>query len=220
MTGTGSDQRDHRINGVFPLDAVTAGHHHDLKLPTLAMRRSEFVVVIAEHTFGDSYAKRVRTWSMVDRDELRTSSRVVIDAPADKLYEMVSDISRMGEWSPACVGGAWDEGASPTPGGWFTGRNSRNGQEYETRCEVTVAEPGRDFTFVVGGGESGWARWGYRFTPTGEGSTDVEEHWEMVGQHPAMKDFSDEQFIALRDANKANIEATLAKLKLVAEGLS
>jgi hypothetical protein len=155
---------------------------------------------------------------MVDKDDLMTSSRAAIDVPANKLYEMVSDISRMGEWSPACIGGTWDEGASPTSGCWFTGRNSRNGQEYETRCEVTVAEPGREFAFVVGGRESGWARWGYRFTPTGDGSTEVEENWRMVGQHPAMKDFSDEQFIGLREANKANMEATLAKLKAVAEG--
>jgi ribosome-associated toxin RatA of RatAB toxin-antitoxin module len=50
------------------------------------------------------------------------SSIVVARAP-EVLYDMVSDITRMGEWSPVCTAGWWDEGDGPRVGAWFTGHN-------------------------------------------------------------------------------------------------
>jgi hypothetical protein len=35
-----------------------------------------------------------------------------VAAPPDKIYELVADITRMGEWSPECVRCAWTKGAS------------------------------------------------------------------------------------------------------------
>ena len=49
-------------------------------------------------------------------DEVRVTRE--IDAPAEKLWAMVSDVTRMGEWSPENVGGNWLGGATgPKPGG-------------------------------------------------------------------------------------------------------
>ncbi|MFI5045555.1 MAG: SRPBCC family protein, partial [Acidimicrobiia bacterium] len=59
----------------------------------------------------------------MDLDELHTSRTVVIGAPADAIYDLIADVTRMGEWSPACTGATWDEGAGPTVGSWFTGHN-------------------------------------------------------------------------------------------------
>ena len=91
----------------------------------------------------------------------------VIAAPADVLYEMVSDLSRMGEWSPENVGGSWRRGSGPTVGGRFKGRNKRGPARWTTNVEVTAAEPGRLFEFVV---HVVWpltylVTWGYRFEP-------------------------------------------------------
>jgi hypothetical protein len=87
----------------------------------------------------------------MDLQQLRATHAAVIAADPEDLYNMVSDITRTGEWSPACTGGQWDEGAGPRPGAWFTVRNKVGTFEWTTRCQVTAASTGRDFGFVVGG---------------------------------------------------------------------
>jgi polyketide cyclase/dehydrase/lipid transport protein len=47
-------------------------------------------------------------------------SIVIARSPAD-LYDMVSDVTRMGEWSPVCKACWWDDGLGPSAGAWFTG---------------------------------------------------------------------------------------------------
>lgn len=60
-------------------------------------------------------------------------SIVIARSPAD-LYDMVSDVTRMGEWSPVCKACWWDEEAGPVAGAWFTGRNKSPGRDPWERC--------------------------------------------------------------------------------------
>jgi hypothetical protein len=146
-----------------------------------------------------------------------TASVVIARSPRE-LYDMISDVTRMGQWSPVCAACWWDEGAGPRAGSWFTGRNEADGETWETRSVVVAAEPGREFAFQVGGDR---ARWGYTFTPVG-GGTRVTESWEFL---PAGVAFFQERFgpdapaeIADRSREaRAGIPATLAALKRAAE---
>src|SRR5580693_2874746 len=88
----------------------------------------------------------------------------------------VSDVTRMGEWSPVCTARWWDDGLGPQPGAWFTGRNELPERTWETRSQVVAADRGREFAFVVGGS---WVRWGYTFTPV-NGGRQVTERWEFL----------------------------------------
>ena len=97
---------------------------------------------------------------------------------------MVSDITRMGEWSPVCRSCRWDEGvaaedgAGPRVGAWFTGHNVDEGREWDTHCEVVAAAPGREFAFAVAGT---FVRWTYKFAPASEAGVDgtrLTETWE------------------------------------------
>jgi hypothetical protein len=153
---------------------------------------------------------------MVDLAELQAVTHLTISAPPGTLYDMVSDITRMGEWSPECTGGAWDDGAGPWVGGWFVGQNRAGDFEWETRSEVVVAEPGHEFVFVVGGGAAGDVRWGYRFEPVG-GATRVEESWMVRSLSSYMADRSDDELLAIRASRHEGMEQTLANLKRVAE---
>ncbi len=151
-------------------------------------------------------------------DNLKHSASVIVARSPDDLYRMVSDVTRMGEWSPVCKACWWDEGETPRAGAWFTGRNELPDRTWETRSEVAVAEPGREFTFVVGGT---FARWGYTFEPV-DGGTKVTESWEFLPGGIAM---FEERFgadapaqIQQRiDAAHNGIPATLAALKSTAE---
>ena len=80
---------------------------------------------------------------------------------------MVSDVTRMGEWSPVCKACWWDDGSGPQVGSWFTGRNELPERTWERALEVAVADRGGEFAFVVGGK---FARWGYTFAPVDGGT--------------------------------------------------
>jgi ribosome-associated toxin RatA of RatAB toxin-antitoxin module len=98
----------------------------------------------------------------VEMDNPHHSDSLVIARSGDELYDMVSDVTRMGEWSPVCKACWWDVGDSARVGAWFTGRNELPERTWETRSEVVAADQGREFAFVVGGALT---RWGYTFTP-------------------------------------------------------
>lgn len=107
---------------------------------------------------------------------------VDVAAPPDVVYALVSDVTRTGEWSPICRACWWDDGAGPRPGAWFTGRNEADGVVWETHCEVVVADPGREFAFVVG---PGWVRWTYTIEPAAGGSR-LTESWQFTDLGLAM----------------------------------
>ncbi len=73
-----------------------------------------------------------------------------IAAPADKVWRMVSDLPRMGEWSPENEGGTWLKGATgPVPGALFRGSNRNGAKKWKTRVKITDADPGRRLSFDV-----------------------------------------------------------------------
>jgi hypothetical protein len=151
---------------------------------------------------------------------LRYSESVVVARSPEEMYDMVSDVTRMGEWSPVCKACWWDDGGGPRPGAWFTGRNERPDRTWETRSQVVAADRGREFAFVVGGS---WVRWGYTFAPV-DGGTQVTESWEFLPDGIARfrnrfgSDAPAQIASRAEDAHQG-IPATLAALKKSAESV-
>jgi hypothetical protein len=142
---------------------------------------------------------------------------MVIATPPERVYEIISDVTRIGELSPVCKAAWWDEGSGPREGAWFTGRNELEGRDpWERRCEVVIAEPGRAFGWVAGGREEGVAEWSYRFRPVEQG-TEVEESWRILRMVDRLKALGDEVLSSMKANTESGIEETLAKLKAVAE---
>ena len=56
-------------------------------------------------------------------------------AAPEKLYDLVADLPRMGEWSPECAGGEWLGGATAArPGVRFRGKNENGRKRWQTVC--------------------------------------------------------------------------------------
>jgi hypothetical protein len=149
---------------------------------------------------------------------LSYSESVVVARSPEDLYDMVSDVTRMGEWSPVCRACWWEDGQGPRPGAWFTGRNELPERTWETRSQVVVADRGREFAFVVGGS---WVRWGYTFAPV-DGGTQVTESWEFLpdGVTRFRSRFGSDAPAQIADRTQAarnGIPVTLAALKRSAE---
>jgi hypothetical protein len=48
-----------------------------------------------------------------------------VDADPRTVWDVVSDVTRTGEWSPVCARCEWDEGDGPWVGAHFTGHNAK-----------------------------------------------------------------------------------------------
>jgi len=153
------------------------------------------------------------------------SDSIIISRRPEDVYEVVSDVTRIGDLSPVCQSATWDDpGGAGTEGAWFTGHNAIGEFTWDTHCKVVVAKPGVEFTFINHGpeGNAELVRWGYTFASAG-GGTKVTESWQVLPAYP--------DFVKAGDPNldvKARIEGmaqmaregikdTLANLKRVAE---
>ena len=106
-----------------------------------------------------------------------------IEADADALYAMVSDLPRIGEWSPECASVTWEgDVTTPVEGTTFMGHNAVGpGRRirYSRHGRVLAADPGREFAFVTDEGGRESTVWRYRFEPLGDGRTRVTEGYEV-----------------------------------------
>jgi uncharacterized protein YndB with AHSA1/START domain len=113
---------------------------------------------------------------------VKGSVTVRIAAPPDRVWALVSDVTRIGEFSPETFEAEWLDGATgPRPGARFRGHVRRNGRGpvYWTTCTVTAAEPEREFAFSVAGlGGATANTWRYSLEPVEDG-TDVTESFAL-----------------------------------------
>jgi len=165
---------------------------------------------------------------------MHAETSLFIDAPPERVWRMVSDITRMGEWSPITYKCEWVDGSrGPARGARFKGYNKLTPARWWTLCEVTEAEPGKVFEFRtmrvsfpigIGVGEREMTRWRYTFEPEGIG-TKVTERYEASFVPPVLS--VPERFarsIGLsRSVDKRikrttdGMDATLERLKVAAE---
>ncbi len=143
---------------------------------------------------------------------------VVIVAPPERIYDLVADLPRMGDWSPECRQVEWLAGSTgPAEGATFVGHNKGGPaglMKWSRRGRVLTADPGREFAFVTeeGGRES--TQWRYRLEPV-EGGTRVTESY-AVRWIPTWARIVDVPTNRARELREA-MRQTLERLKGAAE---
>jgi hypothetical protein len=152
---------------------------------------------------------------------MQGSVTVHFAAPPAGVWDLVSDVTRIGEFSPETFEARWLDGATgPRAGARFRGHVRRNGRGpvYWTTCTVTVSDPGREFAFAVNGpGGTIVNTWRYRLDPR-ENGTDVTESFELPGTLPMRLYWSVAGRARLR-TNLTGMRVTLEKMKAILEGL-
>ena len=141
------------------------------------------------------------------------SVTATVSGAPDLVYSLVSDVTRMREWSPENTGGRWRRGwTGPVVGAKFSGSNRRGWRRWSTNCTVIAAEPGRRFAFDVALGPVPVSRWTYDFQPVGD-FTIVTETW--TDRRPRWLDIvagSTMGIDNIREHNRENMRQTLARL--------
>ena len=113
---------------------------------------------------------------------MHESVTVHMEAKPEPIWALVSDVTKIGRYSPETFEAEWLDGATgPAVGARFRGHVKRNGigPTYWTTCTVQESEPGRVFTFGVGAPDKALSIWGYRLEPSGDG-TDVTETFSLA----------------------------------------
>lgn len=144
---------------------------------------------------------------------------ISVAATPEAIYDLVSDITRTGEWSPVCTSCWWDDDTEPGKiGAWFTGHNELPDRTWETRAQVVAAERGHEFAWIVGGT---FVRWGFTVAPDGD-ATRLTETWEFLPDGITMfeEKFGNQARAEIDERTRQaheGIPQTLAAIKRIAE---
>jgi uncharacterized protein YndB with AHSA1/START domain len=96
-------------------------------------------------------------------------TRIDIDAPAAKVWALISDFRRMPQWSPQC---RWMRPLGPIrPGTRTLNLNRRNRMFWPTTCTVVEVVPNKKLAFRVNTNHTVWS---YELEPNGQGTRVVE----------------------------------------------
>jgi uncharacterized protein YndB with AHSA1/START domain len=152
-------------------------------------------------------------------DTVEVSTRIT--ATPEHVYALVSDLTRMGEWSPENTGGQWLGAATgPVIGARFKGSNKNGSRKWQTTCTIIVAEPGRELAWESRAFGQPVAVWRYRFAPDGVNATLVTE--SMEDRRGKLFRVLGNTATGVKDRASHNAESmrvTLERLKRAVEGV-
>lgn len=149
---------------------------------------------------------------------MHDSVTVYMAATPEQIWQLVSDVTKIGRYSPETFEAEWLDGATePAVGARFRGHVKRNGKgpTYWTTCEVVTCEPGVEFAFAVGGADKPLNVWGYKLVPSGDG-TDVTESFRLT-PNLAMRVYWALLGWARGKTNRNGMRATLERIKAEVE---
>jgi hypothetical protein len=155
---------------------------------------------------------------------------VVVEAPPEDVFAALSDMRRMPQWSPECVG-VWmlreRRGTLPS----FIGLNRNGARRWFTYCKVITADVPREFAFRVSVAGLPIAVWGFSLRPaggtgtgTGSPATRVTQHWHDLrrGRRGKIADLLGRVAAGTSPAarvhtNRSGMALTLRRLKAAVE---
>ncbi len=149
---------------------------------------------------------------------MHESVTVHMRATPEQVFDLVSDVTRIGSYSPETFEAEWLDGATgPAVGATFRGHVKRNGRGpvYWTTCVVASCVPGAEFGFDVLTGGKASSTWSYRIVAA-EGGSDVTESFRLADTLP-LKVYWALLGWARGKTNRNGMQATLEAIKAEVE---
>lgn len=151
--------------------------------------------------------------STVLRKGDRVAGRTAVHASARHVYDIVSDIRRIPEWSPECIRAEW------TGPHQFRGTNRRRFGRWSTTVRIIADDPGREFGFAVQMGGADFTTWIYRMVPTTHGC-ELSEEMTMCVDLPMVALLFERIALRVKDRRtdlQGNIDQSLRTIRRIAE---
>ena len=114
---------------------------------------------------------------------MQDSVTVHMNATPEQVWAVVTDVTRIGEFSPETFEAHWIEPATgPAVDAQFRAHVKRNeiGPTYWNNSRVLTCEPNVEFSFGVLTGKAVTNTWGYRLAEAEGGGTDVTEFFHLT----------------------------------------
>lgn len=189
-----------RKEEVAALLGIPAGFTQVVLFPIAYTTQEDFKPVerrpARDITYFDSWGFTDRNIPMAERLNPLEGRGVCVstdvNATAERVWELVTDITTPSRHCKEAAGATWDEGSSPGLGGTFKGRNATDdgghpaindalmrlvgAMEWETPCTITVWEPGLRYEYGVGEPGNPWASWGFNLQPLLGGGVRLEHY--------------------------------------------
>ena len=143
---------------------------------------------------------------------------VRIAASPERVWELVGDLSRMGEWSPECRRVEWVGGSTgPALDARFRGHNQFGWRRWTTNGRIVTYEKNSAVAFDVSVLGMPVARWSYELQPDGDGTALTErfvDHRQglLKALAPLARGVSDTE-----THNRAGMQQTLERIRAAAE---
>lgn len=140
-----------------------------------------------------------------------------IDAPPARVWELVSDPTRMPEWSPQVTSTRLREGHELGPGAEFTNRNRHGELEWTTHGRIQRFEPERELAFRI---EENWAVWSYHLEPEDGGTLLTERRTLPEDISPLSRELTEGFLGGVESFNRVldeGIRTTLEAIRATAE---
>ena len=151
---------------------------------------------------------------LLQKDETLSASTEVRASP-EQVYAIVSDATRIPEWSPETVRAEW---LAPDR---FQAWNRRRLGRWRTVANVVEAEPGRGFSFVVQAMGGDWTQWTYLMEPgSTAGTTRLTEEMRMCVPLPFGALVFERLFLFVRDRRadlQTNLETSVDRIRAIVE---
>ena len=147
--------------------------------------------------------------------------QVHIDATTERVWALLSNLDRMGEWSPECYRVEWQGGASSpaAPGARFRGWNRYGRMKWSVACQVKTAVPEKELSWSTLVREREMVTWCYRLEPS-DGGMDLVESFE-VHWLPISARLAEDYLMFDRDRRREEaMRQTLGRIKALAEAES
>jgi uncharacterized protein YndB with AHSA1/START domain len=142
---------------------------------------------------------------------------ITIHAPPERVWALVSDVRRTGEWSPECRKVLVWGGRRVRRGSWLTGVNRRRWVLWPTTSRIHLYDEGRAIGWTV---LENRARWSYHVDPEGD-ETRLTERREAPDGLSALARFFATSFLGgveeHTDELEEGIQTTLERIKAIAE---
>jgi hypothetical protein len=135
-----------------------------------------------------------------------------VAADPASVYDLVSDVTRVSEWSPETVAARWLDGATgPAVGVRFQGDNRIGRVAWSTKPTITVAERGVRFAFQVPGASGG--SWSFDLEAVPGGTRLTESVTQAKPSPPIIRFLQRRAGVTDRQAHlHAGIESSLVNI--------
>ena len=157
---------------------------------------------------------------------LAVQVETTVAASPEAVWDLLADVTRIGEFSPECKQAEWLDGATGAAvGARFAGYNQKGPREWTRPCTVTACDPPTRFSYVVGDDIDGSpvTDWEFEIAPVDGGSLVRQRFAHRPSGRSSLRltaeggDHAESIISWRRNDLREGMEATLAAMKAALE---